>query len=86
MNTATVEAPLPLGHFRVRVGFNPSQSDRVAKIKGMAADLINEINETTYQGTEDARVSNEFHRLKALAMTEVENAAMWATKALTMWF
>ena len=64
------------GEYRVGINFNPSADDTVGKIKRAAADLIDLI-ETIPADTEDRP------RLKALAQTAVEEAAMWAVKAAT---
>jgi hypothetical protein len=65
------------GEYRVGIDFNPSGNEAVAKIKQAAAELIDMI--------EDLEVGDipEIGRLKALAMTHVEDAAMWAVKAAT---
>lgn len=65
------------GEYRVGIDFNPSGNETVAKIKQAAADLIDMI--------EDIEVGDipEIGRLKALAMTHTEDAAMWAVKAAT---
>jgi len=49
----------------------------VGQIKRAAADLIDLV--TIIDGTERAEVA----RLKALAQTDIESAAMWAVKAAT---
>lgn len=64
------------GEYRVGIAFNPSNDDLVGQIKRQAADLIDLI-ESIPSG------SGERARLKALAQTEVESAAMWAVKAAT---
>lgn len=64
------------GEYRVGIDFNPSNDDMVGKIKRAAADLIDLI-ETIPADTEDRP------RLKALAQTHIEDAAMWAVKAAT---
>jgi len=64
------------GEYRVGINFNPSADDMVGKIKRQAADLIDLI-ETIPADTEDRP------RLKALAQTHIEDAAMWAVKAAT---
>ena len=77
------------GEYRVGINFNPSADDMVGKIKRAAADLIDLIetipattrNDNT-AGPADTR-STEVARLKALAQTEIESAAMWAVKAAT---
>lgn len=67
------------GEYRVGVSFNPSADNMVDSIKLAAAcliDLIELIPTDCVQG-------NEIGRLKALAQTHVEDAAMWAVKAQT---
>ena len=62
-----------VGEQRVRTSFNPSQTDTVATIKQLSAELIN-ICESLKE--KDARLSS-------LAQTTYEEAAMWAVKAAT---
>lgn len=65
-----------LGEYRVGITFNPSGNAIVDEIKQKAAeliDLIEDIPSPIIEGT----------RLKALAMTHIEDAAMWAVKAAT---
>lgn len=69
------------GELRVGLSFNPSQNSMVDRIKRQAADLIDLINEI--ESDSHSVVGNERGRLKSLAMTEIENAAMWAVKAET---
>lgn len=69
------------GEYRVGITFNPSADDMVGKIKRAAADLIDLIETITTSGGGDQY--NEVTRLKALAQTEIESAAMWAVKAAT---
>ena len=69
------------GEYRVGINFNPSADDTVGKIKRAAADLIDLIETITTSGVGEQY--NEVTRLKALAQTEIENAAMWAVKAVT---
>lgn len=69
------------GEFRVGIGFNPSGDDTVTRIKRAAADLIDAIEEIP--SDRETPVGNERGRLKALAQTEIESAAMWAVKAAT---
>lgn len=64
------------GEYRVGITFNPSNDDMVGKIKRAAADLIDLID--TIPPT-----SGEVDRLIALAQTHIEDAAMWAVKAVT---
>ena len=72
------------GEYRVGVNFNPSNDDMVSQIKRKAADLIDLIQmvPTPEPASLDPRFA-EIKRLKALAQTEIESAAMWAVKAVT---
>lgn len=70
------------GEYRVGINFNPSNDDMVGKIKRQAADLIDLIETIPGNAMRDLRGS-EVGRLKALAQTHVEDAAMWAVKAAT---
>lgn len=70
------------GEYRVGINFNPSNDDTVGKIKRAAADLIDMI-EMIPVPTADEQHRMEVMRLKALAQTHVEDAAMWAVKAAT---
>lgn len=74
MENASVKS---LGEQRVRTTFNPSDNSTVQHIKERAAELINYINDNV------AVNDGEGARLKALALTEIESAAMWAVKAAT---
>ena len=69
------------GEYRVGTTFNPSASGIVDEIKRKAADLIDLID--TIPSDRDSERGNEAGRLKALAQTEIESAAMWAVKAAT---
>lgn len=81
------------GEYRVGINFNPSNDDMVGKIKRAAADLIDLIEtislpEMTEEMTDDEWAvsmdhTSEIVRLKSLAQTDVEDAAMWAVKAAT---
>jgi hypothetical protein len=74
------------GEYRVGINFNPSADDTVGKIKRAAADLIDLIETIRVPDVNDqvsAIHSNEVARLKALAQTTIEEAAMWAVKAAT---
>ncbi len=70
------------GEYRVGINFNPSNDDTVGKIKRAAADLIDLIDTIPGAEVRDLRGA-EVGRLKALAQTNVEDAAMWAVKAAT---
>lgn len=65
------------GEFRVGIDFNPSGDDLVNRLKRAAADLIDLVDEIPSDN------DGERLRLKALAQTEIESAAMWAVKAAT---
>lgn len=81
------------GEYRVGISFNPSNDDTVARIKRAAADLIDLIDgipvpdwPDDLSAEEDIRMDtwdNEVRRLRALAQTHIEDAAMWAVKAAT---
>lgn len=64
------------GEYQVGIDFNPSADDMVGQIKRKAADLIDLIDSV------DAEHPERF-RLKALAITAIEEGAMWAVKAAT---
>lgn len=69
------------GEYRVGIGFNPSGEDLVGKIKRSAADLIDLIE--TIPADRASTRGNEVGRLKALAQTDIETAAMHGVKAAT---
>lgn len=69
------------GEYRVGITFNPSNNPMVDEIKSLSAKLIDLIEEIP--SDRESEVGNERGRLKALAQTDVENAAMWAVKAAT---
>lgn len=72
-----------LGEYKVGIGFNPSGNQEVDAVKKLSAVLIDTINAIAVDGdATDAKVS-EVMRLKAIAMTHVETAAMFAVKAAT---
>lgn len=70
------------GEYRVGISFNPSNDNMVGQIKRAAADLIDLIETIPGGVTRDLR-SSEVARLKALAQTDIETAAMHAVKAAT---
>jgi hypothetical protein len=65
------------GEYRVGISFNPSSDPNVDEIKVRAAELIDFIEQMP------VKAGGEAARLKALAQTEIESAAMWAVKAAT---
>ena len=69
------------GTYRVGTAFNPSAESMVDLVKGLAAELIDLID--TIPSDRETERGNEVGRLKALAMTAVEEGAMWAVKAVT---
>jgi len=71
------------GEYRVGITFNPSNDDMVGKIKRAAAGLIDLVEEIPEALIANEAKYNEVRRLKALAQTEIESAAMWAVKAAT---
>jgi hypothetical protein len=74
------------GEYRVGINFNPSNDDMVDRIKRTAANFIDLIDEIPSLGAEtEAQLTRvaEVARLKALAQTHIEDAAMWAVKAAT---
>jgi hypothetical protein len=64
------------GEQRVRTTFNPNNDSVVDQVKQKTAELINLVDLINKQ-------DSEVHRLKALAQTAYEEAAMWAVKAAT---
>lgn len=60
------------GEYLVGIDFNPSNDDKVGKIKRAAADLIDLVNES---GVDE--------RTKALSITAIEDGAMWGVKSAT---
>lgn len=85
-----------LGFKRVRVKFNPSGYSSVEFLKVKIADLINdleaikqdELSKTSLSNKECPDqlklISGEKLRLIAIAQTTLEEAAMWAVKAVTI--
>ena len=69
------------GEYRVGLDFIPSHDNMAGRIKRAAADLIDLIE--TITASDGGEQYNEVTRLKAVAQTEIENAAMWAVKAAT---
>jgi hypothetical protein len=77
------EQVLSLGEKRVRVKFNPSADKDVDVIKNRCADLINQVNLLPPAQDCNQVDLQEFGRLKSMAMTKIEEAAMLAVKAAT---
>ncbi|WP_172298347.1 hypothetical protein [Pseudoruegeria sp. HB172150] len=72
-----------LGEYRVGTGFNPTGDELVDRIKAKAAALIDLIGEIPAGDKPPHPPAGEIARLKALAMTAAEEAAVWAVKAAT---
>lgn len=73
-----------LGETRVRTSFNPSDDSKVQHIKERAAEFINYIDKEINAPEQMAKENvGEFMRLKSLALTAIEEAAMWGVKAAT---
>lgn len=81
------------GEYRLEYKFNPNNSSKVEEIKLRAADLIDLIGAipepkingdmTSEKWVNASTHLNEVKRLQALAMTAIEEGAMWAVKAAT---
>jgi len=71
---------LTFGEYRVGINFNPGGDEMVNKIKRAAADFIDLVNIIDIRADE---TGGEVLRLKVLAMTDIEIAAMHAVKAVT---
>lgn len=69
-----------IGASRVGVSFNPSGKPIVDEIKAACADLIDMVASI---GDPAVTPNPEIERVKAIAMTKIEEAAMWAVKAAT---
>lgn len=65
------------GEYRVGKSFNPSGNGSVDLIKAKAAELIDILAPVA------ANREHPGARCAAIAMTEIESAAMWAVKAIT---
>lgn len=68
-----------LGEYRVGITFNPSNNEDVNAIKQYAAEFI-DFCEHARNSTKN---NPEAQRLLSLAQTHIEDAAMWAVKAVT---
>lgn len=63
------------GQRLVGVNFNPSEDQRVAKIKQLSADLIDEVTSINSESKVQDSIVNE-------AVNQIITAQMWAVKAL----
>jgi hypothetical protein len=70
-----------LGEYRVGIDFNPSGDKSVNEIKKAAAAFIDLCED--HRGAGAYEVDGEVGRLLSLAQTHMEDAAMWAVKAVT---
>lgn len=70
-----------LGEKRVRVDFNVAQAGNVYALKSKAAELIDILE--AFKNDERHEIGPEESRLIATAQTKIEEAAMWAVKAVT---
>jgi len=73
---------MTLGTDRVRLSFNPGGDSVVDQVKQKTAELIDLVHEMP-DVDPAGQMTSETKRLKALAMTAYEEAAMWAVKAAT---
>lgn len=73
-----------LGQKRVRVDFNATKDDYVNLLKEKSAELIDIIDKAANNPKWDDETLGEWKRLKSLAMTSIEEGAMWAVKAATI--
>jgi hypothetical protein len=73
---------MTLGEYRVGIPFNPLSNPIVDDIKRRAADLI-DLCEGMRKETGDLETDAERNRLISIAQTYLEDAAMWAVKAVT---
>lgn len=73
-----------LGERRVRVDFNTTKDDYVNLLKQKSAELIDIIDKAANNPKWDDGTLGEWKRLKSLAMTSIEEGAMWAVKAATI--
>ena len=72
-----MEPTQSFGEKAVGTSFNPSQDEKVKKLKQLYAEIINILH--------DDRADNrdERARLSSVAITEAQTAQMWAVKAVT---
>ena len=74
---------MTIGEYKVGTEFNPGKNPVVDGLKQAAAGLINMIVLIPMPEKVTAEQGAEIARLKALAMTRIEEGAMWAVKAAT---
>lgn len=77
---------MTIGEKRIRTEFNPGNNNMVQNFKERYAHLMNDlegIKDFNVPGLEPTKDPEKL-RLIALAMTSLEESAMWAVKALTI--
>lgn len=74
------DRPMTSGEYKVGIDFNPGGSGMVNALKRASADFIDLVDRISVPAPTGAV---EVGRLKALANTAIEQAAMWAVKAAT---
>jgi hypothetical protein len=77
---------MTLGEKRIRVTYNPLENNNVSLIKQKTAELIDLLDnfESPSPKNDAIGINPEFARLRSLAQTNYEQAAMWAVKAVTL--
>lgn len=78
METTDTQRPLSYGENAVGLTFNPSNNEKVQKVKELYAQIIDLCDE---ERAKEAR--SEKGRLFSVAITEAQTAQMWAVKAIT---
>lgn len=73
-----------LGQKRVRADFNVLGDEYIDRLKRLASLFIDEVDQAASNPAWSDETLREWMRLKALAMTAVEEGAMWAVKAATI--
>lgn len=74
---------MTLGEFRVDVTHNPSQNPSVDVVKAFGAKLIDMMDAIPVDTTFQPMVQGEINRLKAMAMSHIEQGISDAVKAIT---
>lgn len=70
------------GEWKVGIDFNPSADPLVLELKTKAAAFIDALDKIQPRDG-SLHLDSEVARLKSLAATKAEDAAMWAVKAAT---
>lgn len=71
-----------LGQKRVGVDFNPTQNKLVQNLKETFAKLIDDLENEKSKGTHQQKLDSEKIRALSIAQTKIEEASMFAVKAL----